>query len=143
MSLLSEDALVEQPALRLLADLGWEVASGFKETLGPDGTLGRDSQADAALIHRLRPALRSINLGAPDDAIESAIERLTENRSAMDPVRANREVYRLLRDGAKVATEIDGKTETVTIRYVHWEHVESNDWLAVSQFWVTGEMYRR
>jgi hypothetical protein len=29
---LTEDALVEQPALRLLADLSWEVASGFDES---------------------------------------------------------------------------------------------------------------
>ena len=140
---LTEDALVEQPALRLLADLGWEVASGFDESLGPSGTLGRDSQAEVVLVHRLRDALRSFNPGVPDAAIETAIERLTENRSAMDRVRANREVYRLLRDGTKVEAEVDGKRETVTVRYVHWGHVESNDWLAVSQLWVTGEMYKR
>ena len=140
---LTEDALVEQPALRLLADLGWEVASGFDESLGPSGTLGRDSRAEVVLVHRLRDALRSINPGVPDAAIESAIERLTENRSAMDRVRANREVYRLLRDGTKVEAEVNGKRETVTARYVHWDHTESNDWLAVSQLWVTGEMYKR
>lgn len=140
---LTEDALVEQPALRLLADLGWEVASGFDESLGPSGTLGRDSRAEVVLVHRLRDALRSINPGVPDAAIETAIERLTENRSAMDRVRANREVYRLLRDGTKVEAEVDGKRETVTVRYVRWDHAESNDWLAVSQMWVTGEMYKR
>ncbi|MGH3428552.1 MAG: type I restriction endonuclease subunit R, partial [Mycobacteriales bacterium] len=140
---LTEDALVEQPALRLLADLGWEVASGFDESLGPAATLGRDSQAEVVLVHRLRDALRSINPGVPDAAIETAIERLTEDRSAIDRVRANREVYRLLRDGMKVEAEVDGKRETVTVRYVHWNHAESNDWLAVSQLWVTGEIYKR
>ena len=94
-------------------------------------------------MHRLRDALRSINPGVPDAAIETAIERLTENRSAMDRVRANREVYRLLRDGMKVEAEVNGKRETVTVRYVHWDHAEANDWLAVSQLWVTGEMYKR
>ena len=140
---LTEDELVEQPALRLLADLGWEVISGFDEGLGPAGTLGRDTQAEVVLLHRLRDALRSVNPGLPDMAIEAAVERLTENRSAMDRVRANREVYRLLRDGAKVEAEVDGKRETVTVRYVHWDHADSNDWLAVSQLWVTGEMYKR
>ncbi len=140
---LTEDALVEQPALRLLADLGWAVASGFDESFGSNGTLGRDSQAEVVLVHRLRDALRSINPGVPDAAIETAIERLTENRSAMDRVRANREVYRLLRDGTKVEAEVNGKRETVTVRYVHWDHAESNDWLAVSQLWVTGEIYKR
>lgn len=140
---LTEDALVEQPALRLLRDLGWEVATGFDEILGPGGTLGRDSQAEVVLVHRLRDALRSINLGVPDEAIETAIERLIENRSAMDRARANREVYRLLRDGTKVETEVNGKRETVTVRYIHWDHADANDWLAVSQLWVTGEMYKR
>ena len=105
--------------------------------------LGRDSQAEVVLVHRLRDALRSVNPGVPDATIETAIERLTENRSAMDRVRANRKVYRLLRDGTKVEAEVNGKRETVTVRYVHWGHVESNDWLAVSQLWVTGEIYKR
>ncbi|HEX9994982.1 MAG TPA: HsdR family type I site-specific deoxyribonuclease [Acidimicrobiales bacterium] len=140
---LTEDALVEQPAMRLLRDLGWEVASGFDEVLGPAGTLGRDSQAEVVLGHRLRFALRDINPGVPDDALETAVEILAQSRSAMDRVRANREVYRLLRDGVKVDTDIDGRRETVTVRYIHWDNVEANDWLAVSQLWVTGEMYRR
>jgi type I restriction enzyme R subunit len=140
---LTEDALVEQPAVRLLSDLGWEVVSGFDETLGPAGTLGRDSQAEVVLVYRLRAALRSINPGVPADALDSAIEILTETRSAMDRVRANREVYRLVRDGVKVDTEIDGKSETVTVRFIHWDHVEANQWLAVSQLWVTGDMYKR
>ena len=92
---LTEDALVEQPAMRLLRDLGWGVASGFDEVLGPAGTLGRDSQAEVVLGHRLRFALRGINPGVPDEALDSAIEVLIESRSAMDRVRANREVSRL------------------------------------------------
>src|SRR5919199_3667555 len=123
---LTEDALVEQPAMRLLRDLGWEVASGFDEVLGPGGTLGRDSQAEVVLGHRLRVALRGINPGVPDEALDTAVEILTESRSAMDRIRANREVYRLLRDGVKVEAEIDGRRETVTVRFVHWDNVDAN-----------------
>src|ERR1051326_4286517 len=127
---LTEDALVEQPALRLLRDLGWAVASGFEETLGRAGTLGGDSQAEVVLVHRLRDALRSINLGVPGEASEAAVERLTADRSALDRVGRSREVYRLLRDGAKVEAEVDGRREMVTVRYVHWDHADANDWLA-------------
>ena len=56
---LTEDQLVEQPALRLLSGLGWDVASGFDEVLGPVGTLGRDSQSEPVLGYRLRDSLRS------------------------------------------------------------------------------------
>ena len=141
---LNEDELVEQPALRLLSQLGWEVASGFDEVLGPVGLLGRDSQSEPVLGHRLRDALRALNPGLPDSSLDQAAERLVEDRSAMDRVRANREVHTLLREGAKVETAGDGgERRTVTVRFVDWNRAEANDWLAVSQFWIVGDMYRR
>ena len=141
---LTEDELVEQPALRLLSQLGWDVASAFDEVLGPAGTLGRDSQSEPVLGHRLRDALRSLNPGLPDKALEEAAERLVQDRSAMDRVRANREVYGLLRNGAKVeTTDSDGTRRAVTVRFIDWNHADENDWLAVSQFWITGDMYKR
>ncbi len=99
---ITEDKLVEQPALQLLSQLGWETVSGFDETLGPAGSLGRDSQSEPVLGHRLKDALRELNPGVPDTAVSDAIEQLLRDRSVMDPVRANRDVYELLRDGAKV-----------------------------------------
>ena len=143
-SRLSEDELVEQPALRLLSQLGWEVASGFDEVLGRAGLLGRGSQSEPVLGHRLRDALRALNPGLPDSSLDQAAERLVEDRSAMDRVRANREVHTLLREGAKVETAGDGgERRTVTVRFVDWNRAEANDWLAVSQFWIVGDMYRR
>ena len=141
---LSEDALVEQPALGLLAGLGWEVVSGFDETLGPAGTLGRDSQSEPVLGHRLSDALRSLNPGLPQSALDEAAEQLVEDRSAMDRVRANQDVHGLLRDGAKVEVAgDDGERQMVTVRFVDWNRASANDWLAVSQFWISGDMYNR
>ena len=141
---LSEDALVEQPALRLLAQLGWEVVDGFDESLGPAGTLGRDSRSEAVLGHRLRDSLRSLNPGLPQAALDEATEQLVDDRSAMGRVRANREVYGLLREGAKVEVSGDGgERRTVTVRFIDWDRASANDWLAVSQFWLSGDMYRR
>ena len=141
---LTEDELVEQPALQLLSQLGWEVASAFDEALGAAGTLGRDSQSEPMLGHRLQVALRTLNPGLPEAALEEAAERLVEDRSAMDRVRANREVYELLRVGARVETTAsDGERRTVTVRFVDWNQADANDWLAVSQFWIAGDMYKR
>ncbi len=39
----SEAGLVEEPALELLAELGWDIVNAFHEEFGPAGTLGRDS----------------------------------------------------------------------------------------------------
>ena len=62
----------------------------------------------------------------------------------MDRTRANREVYRLLREGARVeSVGSDGTRRTVTVRFVDWNAVDENDWLAVSQFWIVGDMYKR
>ncbi|MXW75994.1 MAG: type I restriction endonuclease subunit R [Acidimicrobiaceae bacterium] len=141
---LTEDELVEQPALGVLSDLGWTVTSGFDEILGAGGTLGRDSQSEPVLGHRLRDALRSLNPGFPDSTLGEAVEQLVKDRSAMDPVRANRQVYGLLRDGAKVeTTEADGERRTVTVQFIDWNRADENDWLAVSQFWIAGDMCKR
>ena len=141
---LTEDALVEQPALRLLEQVDWEVESGFDEVLGPAGTLGRDSQSEPVLTHRLKDSLRSLNPELPQSALDQAADKLLNDRSAMDRTRANREIYDLLRDGAKVEIpKPSGERYTVTVRFVDWNRADANDWLAVSQFWISGDMYRR
>jgi type I restriction enzyme R subunit len=63
----SEAELVERPALDLLTELGWTVVDAYTETLGPGGTLGRDSLHDVLLTHRLREAVRLLNPSVPDD----------------------------------------------------------------------------
>ncbi|MDP8932238.1 MAG: HsdR family type I site-specific deoxyribonuclease, partial [Actinomycetota bacterium] len=87
--------------------------------------------------------LRSLNPDVPSDAPDKAVEVLTTNRAMTDRVRANREVHKLLREGVTVVTEVGGKPDTVLVRLVDWNDVDANDWLAVTQFWVIGEMYRR
>ena len=56
----SEDALVEQPAMQLLADLGWETLSGFDEHPASGGPIGRSSFTEAILEDRLRRSLRVV-----------------------------------------------------------------------------------
>ena len=42
----TEDQLVEQPAIQLFAELGWETASALERYSAPDGTLGRETKAE-------------------------------------------------------------------------------------------------
>jgi type I restriction enzyme R subunit len=44
----SEYQLVEQPAIGLLAALGWQTVSALEETFGAGGTLGRETRGEAA-----------------------------------------------------------------------------------------------
>jgi type I restriction enzyme R subunit len=139
-----EYELVENPAMNLLHQLGWDSVDAFDETLGSSGTLGRDNQGEVVLVHRLRPALRALNPGLPEVAIDQATEELLRDRSAMVPTKANHAVYELLRDGAKVIVAGDDGSEVIkTVRFVDWNNSANNDWLAASQVWITGPLYKR
>src|SRR5579863_3037634 len=140
----SEDALVEQPAIALFVRLGYETINAFHEKPGKHSILGRETQHEVVLVPRLRAALQRLNPGMGREAIELAIEDLTQDRSALSPAHANREVYRLLKDGVKVKIRGEGDAEIdETVRIIDWNTPENNDFLLVSQLWVSGDMYNR
>jgi type I restriction enzyme R subunit len=144
MSDYSEDSLVEQPAIELLSKLGWQTANCFYEKFGENGTLGRETSSVVVLIPRLRAALVRLNPDLPSEAIDLAIEELTRDRSVMSPANANREVYILLKNGVKVSFRGIENEETVeNVRVIDWNEPSNNDFFLASQFWVTGEMYKR
>ena len=139
-----EANLVEAPTLYLFASLGWETANLYHEVIGPQGTVGRESEHEVILHPRLLTALKKINPGLPDDAYTQAIEQLTADRSTKLPVQANREFYDLLRNRVRVrVTDADGNPEDVLLTVIDWDKPEANDFFLVQQFWVSGDMYRR
>jgi len=139
----SEEELVEKPAIELFHELGWETKNCFNETFGPKGTLGRDSPSEVVLVSRLRPALERLNPELPADAIDAAIEELKRDRSAMSAARANREIYQLLKNGIKVNVREDDEERTEKAQVIDWNNPKNNDFFLASQFWITGEMYKR
>ncbi|MCX6916087.1 MAG: deoxyribonuclease HsdR, partial [Verrucomicrobia bacterium] len=121
----TEDQLVEQPAKRLLAELGWSLAHPH---LGPlpfcepspqplpageepgegvwvdeTGLFGRETKGEVVLASRLRTALERLNPALPPEAITAAVDELTRDRSAMGLPAANREIYALIKDGIRVS----------------------------------------
>jgi type I restriction enzyme R subunit len=155
----SEDALIEQPAIELFGSLGWQTADCFHEFEQAGGSpLGRETASEVVLIRRLRAALAKLNPTLPAEAITQAIEEIRRDRSRMHPAAANQEVYRLLKEGVKVraltpalsqrergkAKRAHASEETVeTIKVIDWNEPANNDFFLASQFWVTGEMYKR
>jgi type I restriction enzyme R subunit len=99
----TEDQLVEQPAIGLFAELGWQTVSALEEIFGAGGTLGRETPGEVVLESRLRAALKRLNPTLPPEAIFLALDELTRDRSAMSLEAANREVYQLLKEGVKVS----------------------------------------
>src|SRR6185295_826890 len=136
-------------------ELGWKTASAAEESFGsaepspqpsPSGRgswLGRETKSEVVLIPRLRAALERMNPLLPADAINSAVDELARDRSAMSLAAANRDVWELLRDGVtvSVADRERGGVKTERVRVVDWENPHANDFLLVSQMTITGELY--
>ena len=139
-----EGMLVEQSAIRLLESMGWTHANLYAESFGALGSEGRESETQVILTRRLRAALVALNPDLPADAYAQAVEQLAQDRSKQIAVNANRDFYRLLKDGVKVKVPDEhGGHRTETLRVIDWATPASNQFFLASQMWVAGDMYRR
>jgi type I restriction enzyme R subunit len=141
----TEDALIEQPAIRLFKDvLEWQTVNCYDEAFGANGTLGREHRGEVVLVSRLRPALVKLNPALPSVAIELAIAEITRERATLLPVAANQDVYKLIKDGVKVKfKDVQGRQREETVRVLDWDNPKENDFLLVSQLWITGNIYTK
>ena len=139
-----EDQLVERSVAALLQGLGWQHANLHSERFGAAGTEGRESESQVILTRRLRAALQTLNPGLAADAYAQAVEQIAQDRSKQIAVNANRDVYRLLKDGVKVKVPDEhGGHRTETLRVIDWATPANNEFFLASQMWVAGDMYRR
>ena len=142
----SENQLIEQTAISILENIGWQHYNCTHEfRYGSDSPIGRKAKSDVVLTERLRAALARLNPDAPINAIDAAIEELTQSRAVLNRVEANREIYNLLKDGVKVSiTEPNTEEETdLVLKVIDWDTPENNDFFAASQFGITGDMHNR
>jgi len=86
----TEDQLVEQPAIGLFAELGWQVAgptpnAGVAGEPADAGLLGRETKGEVVFVGRWRAALEKLNASRlghdalPPEAIDAAIDELTRD----------------------------------------------------------------
>ena len=138
----SED-VVEQAALAILQDLGWEYLHGT--VIAPDGVAAeRQAFSDVILLPRLEKAVADLNPTLPETARQDAIRRLLTSETG-SLVEENRRIHRLLTDGVPVEYRTaDGRVVGDKVWLLDLEHVEANNWLAVNQFTVVeGSQNRR
>ena len=139
----SESAL-EEATIQLFQSLGWETIHAIDEVDGDTTLLGRKHQGEVVLKRYLRRILKKLNPELPNEAISTAIDIIIRNRSAMDIANANRDVYSLLKNGVKVSyKDAEGNQTIERVKVIDWNKPENNHFLLVSQFWVTGDIYRR
>jgi type I restriction enzyme, R subunit len=140
----SEDELIETPGLELLKELGWKHANLMQEDPGPANATCRLSFHELVLPGRFRAALKKLNPLLPAEALQEAELAVTANRSAMLPVPANRDVYRLLREGVSVQVrQQDGSTKPERVAVIDWTQPANNDFFLGSQVWFASDLYKR
>ena len=140
----SENVLIQQPAIALFGELGWETADLFREWANGKSTEGRETEHEVILARRLRAALEQLNTDLPAEALDQAIEELTRDRSKMVQEEASHEVYRLLKGGVKVDVRADDGSWTKKVAVViDWRNPSNNQFFLASEFWVAGDMYRQ
>jgi type I restriction enzyme, R subunit len=157
-----DSSAILRHALAVFADLGYTVLDGAQEEGGVCSETGRAGLHEVVLLPRLRAALRRLNPHVAESMIERAIARLSEGegrgRGPGELVKANQEVYKLLRDGIKIdvlpgeaaAGEVyqDRQKTVQVIDWDEWEKEEkgapgNNDFLVVENFWASGSVGKR
>jgi len=145
MNPFNEDNLVEQTVIKLIKEIWADSAchiNAYKDE--DDLLLGREHRGQVVLKKYLLPALQKLNPALPADAHLQAMDAITRDRSNLSLVKANQEVYRILRDGVNVnAVRENGETGTERVSIFDFDNAQNNHFLAVSQLWVVGEMYTR
>ncbi len=141
----SEDGLIEQATQDVLEELGWTVLTAWKnESFGETGQLGRENKSEVILKRYLKAALVKLNPDLPEMAYEQAITQTEQKIADQSLGRINKEKYELLKNGVSVSyTNENGELIKKKLKLFDFNDYESNDFLAVRQFEIVGDLYNR
>ncbi|MEE5994283.1 MAG: type I restriction endonuclease subunit R, partial [Oscillospiraceae bacterium] len=141
----SENILVQKSAGNLLQnELGWNVVYAYNtEKLGRDGTLGRNSYHEILLVRYFRQALQKLNPWLTPAQLDEAEKRMTAHLSTSSLMQINEEKYGYIRDGIPVTVKKNGRTETRRAQVIDFANPLNNDFLAVKELKIHGDIYRR
>ena len=142
----SEDQLIQKSTADFLEkELGWKSVYAFdQETLGVNGTLGRNSYHEVLLVRHFSKALKTLNPWLNEKQLQECVERMTEHMSSQTLMQINEQKYQLIRDGLPVTrTKPNGETEEVKAKVIDFASPEKNEFLCVRELQVHGALYRR
>ena len=141
----SENILVQESAGNLLQELGWRVVFAYnEEVLGDNGTLGRRSYREVLLLRYFKASLQKLNPWINQNQIEEAVQKFTATLSTSSLLQINEEKYRFIRDGIPVTVKKpNGQNDEKHALVVDFNDPENNDFLAVKEMKIHGELYRR
>lgn len=139
---ISEDDIEQAVLQKLHQQHGFQLLNCY--TVDPNDLNDRSHRTDkhdVILLDRLKAAALRLNPGLPAHAIDKALAILTDSRSVMSPIAANRAVDGLIRDGISIEYENErGRTEHGRVRVIDFNDFNStenapqtNEYLAVAQ----------
>ncbi len=140
----SEDTMVQQAAIGALTKMGYAHADCYAEGGGEFFVTNRKYMGEVVIEDRLQAAIKRLNPGIAESAIDSTIAEILKDRMSMDQVLANKEVYEMLRDGFPVSfLDSDGIRQDERLRIIDWENADNNDFFVAEELWITGDIYKR
>ena len=142
----SEDLLIQKSTADFMEkELGWKSVYAFdQETLGGNGTLGRNSYHEVLLTRNFSKALKALNPWLNEKQLQECVERMTEHMSSQTLMQINEQKYQLIRDGIPVTRiKPNGETEDVRAKVIDFASPDKNEFLCVRELQVHGALYRR
>ena len=140
---LTEDYLVEQPAINWLKELGFSYIHG--SDLSPEKG-ERESYRQVILKKRFIEAIKRLNPWLTDFLAEQVYKKILE-LDHPDFTMKGKILYDMLTNGVKITVREKGKDKTRIAKLVDFEVPENNEFLAANQFTVEylyqNNMYRR
>lgn len=141
----SENILVQESAGHLLEELGWRVEFAYHtEVLGENGSFGRKSHKDILLVRYFREALIRLNPWLTAELVEDALKVFEQHLSTTSLMQINEEKYGYILDGIPVKVKKpNGQTEEKRAAVIDFTNLDNNDFLAIKELKIHGELYRR
>lgn len=121
---------IEQSALEILGELGYEILYG--PDIGPEGDRQRQ-YSDSVLESRLAAAIESLNPEVPIASRDEALRKVVRI-SNPDQILDNRDFHNILVNGIEVEYRTyDGDIRTEIVRLFDFDNPEKNSFLAINQ----------
>lgn len=143
-NLYSENSLTETPAIELFKTLWWEenFINAFSEIW--ESKLERNNRSQVILNDRLKQAIIKLNPWISEITINQVIDIFSADKSQKSLVSANKEIYEMMKNWVHIdELQEDWSYEAKNIAIIDWNLPENNDFLLVSQMWITWELYER
>lgn len=137
---------VENMAFDSLKKVGYQTYKSESYT-GPNSRIDEERSNDhtqSLLEGRLLNALKTINPGYEDEIYSMAFRQFISLADNPDMMVNNHQLHKLIINGAKVKTSVNGENRTITLYPIDFKNKDNNDFVATNQFTINqGDHERR